>query len=142
MSANVARGHGGDGGSDDCPPSHQIGGGCRGKGTQKPNLGNRNAGRLNTHKETRNLRLRRITNLHGPQPIQFEWSDRGTLMPLDDHVVHWANLLEEIVREFPIHYCTDIAKISKKRSKPDKYGHGNGKECTRSGRMLSKSNIG
>ncbi|GJZ96565.1 hypothetical protein Tco_0668899 [Tanacetum coccineum] len=106
MSANVARGHGGDGGGDDCPPSHQIGGGCRGKGTRKPNLGDRKAGRLNTHKETRNLRLRRITDLHGLQPIRFEWSDRGTLMPLDDHAAHWANLLEEIVREFPMHYCS------------------------------------
>ncbi|GKC70556.1 hypothetical protein Tco_1116439, partial [Tanacetum coccineum] len=37
---------------------------------------------------------------------------------------------------------TDIAKISRKRSKPDKHGYGNGKECTRAGRMLSKSTIG
>ncbi|GKA15452.1 reverse transcriptase domain-containing protein [Tanacetum coccineum] len=29
MSADVARGHGGDGGGDDRPPPHQIGGGCR-----------------------------------------------------------------------------------------------------------------
>ncbi|GJU95206.1 reverse transcriptase domain-containing protein [Tanacetum coccineum] len=33
---------------------------------------------------------------------------------------------------------TDIAKISRKRSKSDNHGHGNGKECTRAGRMLSK----
>ncbi|GKA85071.1 hypothetical protein Tco_0806725 [Tanacetum coccineum] len=33
---------------------------------------------------------------------------------------------------------TDIAKISRKRSKPDKHGHGNGIECARAGRMLSK----
>ncbi|GJT96497.1 hypothetical protein Tco_1092015 [Tanacetum coccineum] len=33
---------------------------------------------------------------------------------------------------------TDIAKILRKRSKPDKHGHGNGIECTRAGRMLSK----
>ncbi|GJZ88395.1 hypothetical protein Tco_0660177 [Tanacetum coccineum] len=37
---------------------------------------------------------------------------------------------------------TDIAKISRKRSKLDKHGHGNGKECTRAGRMLSKSTLG
>ncbi|GKF83772.1 hypothetical protein Tco_0248670, partial [Tanacetum coccineum] len=37
---------------------------------------------------------------------------------------------------------TDIAKITRKRSKPNKRGHGNGKECTRAERMLSKSNIG
>ncbi|GKA90097.1 hypothetical protein Tco_0811909 [Tanacetum coccineum] len=106
MSANVARGHGGEGGGNDCPPSHQIGGDCQGKGTRKPNLGDRKAGWLNTHKETQNLSLRRITDLHGPQQIRFEWSDRGTLMPLDDHAAHWANLLEEIVREFPMHYCS------------------------------------
>ncbi|GJW79791.1 hypothetical protein Tco_0143766 [Tanacetum coccineum] len=100
MSADVARGHGGD----DRPSPHQIGGDCRGKGTRKPNLGGRKAGRLNTRKETRNLRLRRVTDLHGPQPIRFEWGDRGTLMPLSDHAVHWANLLGEIVREFSMHY--------------------------------------
>ncbi|GJR03537.1 hypothetical protein Tco_0526521 [Tanacetum coccineum] len=50
MSADVARGHGGDGGGDDRPPPHQILTGCggclsnRGKGTQKPNLGDRRAG--------------------------------------------------------------------------------------------------
>ncbi|GJZ82718.1 hypothetical protein Tco_0647891 [Tanacetum coccineum] len=39
MSTNVARGHDDDGDGDDRPPPHQIGGGCRGKNTQKPNLG-------------------------------------------------------------------------------------------------------
>ncbi|GKB94042.1 hypothetical protein Tco_0980179 [Tanacetum coccineum] len=34
---------------------------------------------------------------------------------------------------------TDIAKITRKRLKPDNHGHGNGKENTRAGRMLSKS---
>ncbi|GJS09619.1 hypothetical protein Tco_0366415, partial [Tanacetum coccineum] len=36
---------------------------------------------------------------------------------------------------------TDIAKISRKRSKPDNHEHGNGIECARSGRMLSKVSI-
>ncbi|GJY62324.1 hypothetical protein Tco_0462981, partial [Tanacetum coccineum] len=35
---------------------------------------------------------------------------------------------------------TDIAKISRKRSKPDKHGHGKGIECARAGRMLSNVN--
>ncbi|GJV95907.1 hypothetical protein Tco_1547484 [Tanacetum coccineum] len=54
MSADVARGHGGDGGGDDRPPSHHIPTGCggcfanRGKGTRKANLGGRKAGRLHT----------------------------------------------------------------------------------------------
>ncbi|GJY54339.1 hypothetical protein Tco_0446003 [Tanacetum coccineum] len=60
MSADVARGHDGDGGGDDRLPSRQIPTGCRGKGTQKLNLGGRKAGKLNTRKETWNLRLRRI----------------------------------------------------------------------------------
>ncbi|GJT56266.1 hypothetical protein Tco_0991320 [Tanacetum coccineum] len=34
--------------------------------------------------------------------------------------------------------CTDIAKISGKRLKPDKHGYGNGIECARARRMLSK----
>ncbi|GJS71919.1 hypothetical protein Tco_0704760 [Tanacetum coccineum] len=72
MSVDVARGHDDDGGGDDRPPSHQIGGGCR--------------------------------DQFGPQAIRFEWNDRGTLMPLGDHVAHWANLLGEIVREFPMHF--------------------------------------
>ncbi|GJX60815.1 reverse transcriptase domain-containing protein [Tanacetum coccineum] len=36
--------------------------------------------------------------------------------------------------------CMDIAKISRKRSKPDKHRHGNRIECARAGRMLSKVN--
>ncbi|GJU46600.1 hypothetical protein Tco_1203866 [Tanacetum coccineum] len=38
-------------------------------------------------------------------------------------------------------HCTDIAKIARKRSKPDKHGHGNGIECTKAGRMLSWSTL-
>nr|GEZ46722.1 hypothetical protein [Tanacetum cinerariifolium] len=70
MSADVARGHGGDG--DDRPPPHESAGGCRGKGTRKPNLGGRKAGRMHTRKETRNLGLRKMTDEFGPQPIWFE----------------------------------------------------------------------
>ncbi|GKE14309.1 hypothetical protein Tco_1421886, partial [Tanacetum coccineum] len=51
-----------------------------------------------------NLGLRRITDQFGPQAIRFKWNDRGTLMPLDDHAAHWANLLREIVREFPMYF--------------------------------------
>ncbi|GJU43690.1 hypothetical protein Tco_1200956 [Tanacetum coccineum] len=58
MSADVARGHGGDGGGDDRPPPYQIPTGCRGclgnrgKGTRKPNLGGKRAGGLHTRQET------------------------------------------------------------------------------------------
>nr|GEY88012.1 hypothetical protein [Tanacetum cinerariifolium] len=106
MSADVARGHDSDGGSDDRLPPHQIRGGCRGNGTRKPNMGGIKASRLNTRKETKNLGLRKITDQFVLQEIQFEWNDRDTLMPLGDHAAHWANLLREIVREFPMHFCS------------------------------------
>ncbi|GJS93982.1 hypothetical protein Tco_0800950 [Tanacetum coccineum] len=110
MSADVARGHGGDGGGDDRPPPYQVPTGCggclgnRGKGTRKPNLGGRRAGRLHTRQETRNLGLKAITDKNGPVPIRFEFGDRETLMPLGDHAAHWANYLGELVRELPLHY--------------------------------------
>ncbi|GKD80537.1 hypothetical protein Tco_1347376, partial [Tanacetum coccineum] len=78
MSADVARGHGGDGGGDDRPPPYQVPTGCggclgnRGKGTRKPNLGGRRAGRLHTRQETWNLGLKAITDKSGPVPIRFE----------------------------------------------------------------------
>ncbi|GJY50394.1 pyruvate kinase, partial [Tanacetum coccineum] len=110
MSADVARGHGGDGGGDDRPPSHHIPTGCggclgnRGKGTRKPNLGGRRAGRQHTRQETRNLRLKAITDKSGPVSIRFEFGDRETLMPFGEHVAHCANYLGELVRELPLHY--------------------------------------
>ncbi|GKC18419.1 zinc finger, PHD-type containing protein [Tanacetum coccineum] len=83
MSADVARGHGGDGGGDDRPLTHHIPTGCggcfanRGKGTRKTNLGGRKAGRLHTRQETRNPGLKKITDVY--------------LRPLiDDLKVLWA----------------------------------------------------
>ncbi|GJZ70072.1 hypothetical protein Tco_0633622 [Tanacetum coccineum] len=110
MSADVARGHGGDGGGDDRPPSHHIPTGCggclgnRGKGTRKPNLGGRRAGRQHTLQEIRNLGLKAITDKSGPISIRFEFGDRETLMPLGEHAAHWANYLRELIRELPLHY--------------------------------------
>nr|GFB22250.1 hypothetical protein [Tanacetum cinerariifolium] len=105
MSADVVQGHDSDGGGDDRPPSHQVPTGCGGcLGHRKPNLGSRKAGKLHTRQETRNLGLKKITNIHGPVSIWFEWNDRETLMPLGDHTAHWANYLRELVRELPMHY--------------------------------------
>ncbi|GKB83416.1 zinc finger, CCHC-type containing protein, partial [Tanacetum coccineum] len=110
MSADVERGHGGDGGGDDRPPTHHIPTGCggcfvnRGKGTRKPNLGGRKAGRLHTCQETRNLRLKKITDDKGLVLIQFEWDDKKTLMPLGEHASHWPNYLGELIREMPLYY--------------------------------------
>ncbi|GKA90792.1 hypothetical protein Tco_0812662 [Tanacetum coccineum] len=115
MSADVARGHGDDGGGDDRSPPYQIPTGCggclgnRGKnfsiiGTRKPNLGGRRAARLHTHQETQNLGLKDITDKNGPVLIQFEFGDRETLMPLGEHAAHLANYLGELVRELSLHY--------------------------------------
>ncbi|GJS93983.1 hypothetical protein Tco_0800951 [Tanacetum coccineum] len=110
MSADVARGHGGNGGGDDRPPTHHIPTVCRGcfvnrgKGTRKPNLGGRKAGRLHTRQETRNLRLKKITDDKGPVPIRFEWDDKKTMMPLGEHASHWSNYLGELIREMPLYY--------------------------------------
>ncbi|GJT23932.1 retrotransposon protein, putative, ty3-gypsy subclass [Tanacetum coccineum] len=117
MSADVARGHGGDGGGDDRPPPRQIdvarghgddGGDddrpLLGKGTRKPNRGGKKADRLDTRMKSKNLGLRRITDQWGPYQIRFEFNYRGTLMLLGDHATHWSSLLWEIVREFPMHY--------------------------------------
>nr|GEX59336.1 hypothetical protein [Tanacetum cinerariifolium] len=86
MSADVARGHDDDGDGDDRPPTHHIPTSCEScfinRGTLKPNLGGRKAGRLHTLQETRNLELKKITNDKGPVPIRFEWDDKKTLMPL------------------------------------------------------------
>nr|GEV05064.1 hypothetical protein [Tanacetum cinerariifolium] len=95
---------------DDRPPTHHIPTGCggcfanRGKGTQKPNLGGRKAGRLHARQETRNLGLKKITDDKGPVPIRFEWDDKKTMMPLSDHASHWSNYLGELIREMPLYY--------------------------------------
>nr|GEV84562.1 hypothetical protein [Tanacetum cinerariifolium] len=84
MSADVTRGHSGNGGGDDR------------KGIRKPNLGGMKAGGLHTRQETRNLGLKKITDDKGPVPIRFEWDDKKTLMPLGDHASHWSNYLDAI----------------------------------------------
>ncbi|GJT72324.1 hypothetical protein Tco_1031610 [Tanacetum coccineum] len=113
MSADVTRGHGGNGGGDDHPPTHHIPTGCGGlyhsldfasKGNRKTNLGGRKAGRLHTRQETRNLRLKNIIDDKGPVPIRFEWDDKKTLMPLGEHASHWSNYLRELIREMPLYY--------------------------------------
>nr|GEX69784.1 hypothetical protein [Tanacetum cinerariifolium] len=87
MSANVARGHGDDGGDDDRPLSYQV---------RAPEslilVAGKRAGRIPA------------TDKSGPVQIRFEVDDGKTLMPLGDHAAHWANYLGELVREFPLYY--------------------------------------
>nr|GEZ61300.1 hypothetical protein [Tanacetum cinerariifolium] len=99
MSADVARSHRGDGG---------------GKGKRKPNLGDREAGRLNTRDKTRNLSLKEITDTKGPVPIQFELRDKQTVMPLGDHVTHWSSYIGEVIRGVPLYYPSWL-KVPKER---------------------------
>nr|GEV69280.1 hypothetical protein [Tanacetum cinerariifolium] len=107
MLADVAWGNGGNGGDDDHPLPYQIPTGCEGclgKGTRKPNLGGRRAGRMHTCQVTRNLGLKAITDKNDPVLILFDFGDKETLIPLGDHAAHWANYLGELVRELPLHY--------------------------------------
>ncbi|GKC15167.1 S-adenosyl-L-methionine-dependent methyltransferases superfamily protein [Tanacetum coccineum] len=76
------------------------------KGTQKPNLGGRRAGRLHTRQETWNLGLKAITDKNGPVPIRFEFGDKETLMPLVTMRLIGLNYLGELVRELPWHYLS------------------------------------
>nr|GEX64474.1 hypothetical protein [Tanacetum cinerariifolium] len=89
MSADVARSHDGDG---------------RGKGTRKPNLGGRAAGRLNTRDKTRNLSLKKIMDAKSPVPIQFELRDKQTVIPFGDHAAHWSSYIGEVIRGVPLYY--------------------------------------
>nr|GEY74903.1 hypothetical protein [Tanacetum cinerariifolium] len=85
-----------------------------GKGKRKPNLDSRAASMLNTHDKTRNLSLKEITNTKGPVPIQFELSDKQTIMPLGDHAAHWSRYIEEVIRGVPLYYPSWL-KVSKER---------------------------
>ncbi|GJU54504.1 hypothetical protein Tco_1228218 [Tanacetum coccineum] len=110
MSADVTRSHGGDGG---------------GKGTRKPNLGGRKAGRLHTRQETRNLGLKKITDDKGPVSIRFEWDDKKTMMPLGGHASHWSNYLGELIREMPLYYPSwQKVPAERKAAIVTKIGHG------------------
>ncbi|GJY57772.1 hypothetical protein Tco_0457664 [Tanacetum coccineum] len=87
MSADVARGHGGDGGGDDRPPPYQVPTGCggclgnRGKGTRKPNLGGRRAGRPHTRQDPEpGLKPSRIKMSPVPIPVFEELPLSTTLL--------------------------------------------------------------
>ncbi|GJS28869.1 reverse transcriptase domain-containing protein [Tanacetum coccineum] len=90
---------------------------------------------------------------------QVEVSNRGLKRILERTVgenrASWSDRLDDALWAFRTAYktpigctpyklvygkpCTDIAKISRKRSKPDNHEHGNGIECAKAGRMLSKT---
>ncbi|GJY64888.1 hypothetical protein Tco_0466348 [Tanacetum coccineum] len=67
-------------------------------------------------------------------PLHHEFT--GELIMIPPRIVREH---EDYINRMSLLCGTDIAKISRKRSKPDKHGHGKGKENTRAGRMLSKN---
>ncbi|GJZ93191.1 DIE2/ALG10 family protein [Tanacetum coccineum] len=117
---DVARSHGGDDGGEDRPPPHHVLCGCmgcfpnRGKGKQKPNLGGRAVGRLNTRDKTWNLSLKEVTDKKGPIPIRFELRDKQTVMPLGDHATHWSSYIGEVIRGVPFYYPSWL-KVTKEQ---------------------------
>ncbi|GJU94636.1 hypothetical protein Tco_1319392 [Tanacetum coccineum] len=108
MSADVARGHGGDGGGDDRPPPYQVPTGCggclgnRGKGTRKPNLGGRRSGQAAypPGDPIPRVKASRIRKRSGPVPIRFlRLTTEETLMPLGDHLRSLGKYSKSLVRE-------------------------------------------
>ncbi|GJY56718.1 hypothetical protein Tco_0455833 [Tanacetum coccineum] len=98
MSADVARGHDGDGGGDDRPPPYQV-------RTRKPIWWTEEQARCHTRQRPGSLSKSGSSRIRvAPVPNRIKVNDRETLMPLGDHAAHWANYLEELVRELPLHY--------------------------------------
>ncbi|GJS65204.1 hypothetical protein Tco_0679768 [Tanacetum coccineum] len=102
---------GGDGGGVFALPT------LSGKGTRKPNLGGRRAGRLHTRQETRNLGLKAITDKNGPVPIRFEVLTNEDHMLSGDHEApHWATTSESFVRELPLHFHSWRPKVAERKA--------------------------
>nr|GEV11178.1 hypothetical protein [Tanacetum cinerariifolium] len=114
ISADVARSHGGNGGSEDRPPPHYLPTVARVASLTEPNLGGRAVGRLNTRDKTRNLSLKEITDTKGPFPIRFEVRDKQTLMPLGEHAAHWSSYIGEVIRGVPLYHPSWL-KVLKER---------------------------
>ncbi|GJR90720.1 hypothetical protein Tco_0214731 [Tanacetum coccineum] len=93
MSAAVAGAHGGDGGG--------MGGR---KATRGGMGGDRDGGRKGVHKETKNLMLKKAVDEYGPLKIKFEWNDQGTMLQIGPNAARWSNFVDELVREFSLHY--------------------------------------
>ncbi|GJR03404.1 hypothetical protein Tco_0526388 [Tanacetum coccineum] len=107
MSAAVACGHGGDGGGDDpCRPlPRPIGLGCQGVEGQKATRGrDMDGGGNGVRQATRNVVLKETVERYDPQKIRIEWGDHQTMLQVGPNSAWWSNFVDEMVREFPMHY--------------------------------------
>ncbi|GJS26473.1 F-box domain containing protein [Tanacetum coccineum] len=87
MSADVARGHDGDGGGDDRPPTHLI---------------------------PTSWGVASLTEAAYLPGDPFEQGDKQTLNPLGPHAAHWSNYIGEVVRSVPLYYPS-WEKVPKER---------------------------
>ncbi|GKE56964.1 putative reverse transcriptase domain-containing protein, partial [Tanacetum coccineum] len=88
-------------------------------------------------KEPSELGFRYVIEIASGQLVEIDKVIKGCKLEIKGHVFD-IDLIPFGHGSFDVIIGTDIAKISKKGSKPDKHGHGNGIECARAGRMLSK----
>ncbi|GJZ64482.1 hypothetical protein Tco_0620903 [Tanacetum coccineum] len=73
-----------------------------------------------------------ILDLKGVVPIKTAADAKVAIQEMAEYSQKWHNKTSSKSRS------TNIAKISRNRSKPDNHGHGNGIECAKARRMLSK----
>ncbi|GJU32294.1 hypothetical protein Tco_1175883 [Tanacetum coccineum] len=115
MSADVARGHGGDG--DDRPPTHHIPTGCGDaarwpSGTPKTQVGwnGKREAALPARRPRTRFNEDRLMNQRLRQILRFEWDDKKTMdASRVDHGPHWSNYLgESCIWEMPL-YTTLLA---------------------------------
>ncbi|GJR74426.1 hypothetical protein Tco_0086791 [Tanacetum coccineum] len=66
--------------------------------------GGKDRGSKGTHKETRNLKLKKVMDKYGPLKIRFNFKDKGMMLYLGDNFARWSNLVGELVREFLMYY--------------------------------------
>ncbi|GKD67909.1 reverse transcriptase domain-containing protein, partial [Tanacetum coccineum] len=93
---------------------------------------------LGRGKEPSELGFRYVIEIASGQLVEIDKVIKGCKLEIKGHVFDIDLIPFGRGLSFDVIIGTDIAKISRKWSKPDKHGHRNGIECARAGRMLSK----
>ncbi|GJU50631.1 hypothetical protein Tco_1220186 [Tanacetum coccineum] len=83
------------------------------KATRGRKGGGRDGGSKGTRKETKNLRLKKVTDEYGLLKIRFEFNDKGTMLHLGENSAGWSNLVGELVREYSMYYPSCRSECSK-----------------------------